>query len=65
VHHAVDEQGWRAQHLARSQAAVDVAADPVGYRGAGPVTVERRHVEAELGGVPAQVAVFERLLPVE
>src|SRR4030095_16079466 len=62
---AVEEQGWRAEHLAGGQAAVDVAADPVGYRGAGPVAVDGRDVQAELGGVPAQVAVFERLLPVE
>jgi hypothetical protein len=65
VHRAVDEQGGGAEHLARGQAAVDVAADPAGYRGAGPVCVEGRDVQAELGGVPAQVAVFERLLPVE
>src|SRR6266436_9447064 len=65
MYHAVDEQGGGAEHLARGQAAVDVAADPVGYRGAGPVAVEGRDVQAELGGVPAQVAVFERLLPVE
>ena len=62
---AVDEQGRRAQYLARSQAAVDIAADPVRHRDAGPVPVERRHVEAELGDLPAQVAVFERLLPTE
>src|SRR5216683_7956287 len=65
VQDAVDEQGGGTQHLARGQAAVDIAADPVGYRGAGPVCVEGRDVQAELGGVPAQVAVFERLLPVE
>ena len=47
VHHAVDEQGGGAEHLARGQAAVDVAADPVGYRGAGPVAVEGRDVQAE------------------
>ena len=65
VHDTVDEQGGGAEHLARGQAAVDVATDPVGYYGAGPVAVEGRDVQAELGGVPAQVAVFERLLPVE
>ena len=61
VHHAVNEQGGGAEHLARGQAAVHVAADPVGYRGAGPVAVEGRDAQAELGGVPAQVAAFERL----
>jgi hypothetical protein len=42
-----------------------VAADPVRCRGAGPVPVEGRHVQAELGGVAAQVAVLECLLPGE
>ncbi len=65
VDDAVDEQGRRAHHLARSQAAVDIPADPVRHLDAGPVPVERRHVQAELGGVPAQVAVLERLLAVE
>jgi hypothetical protein len=62
---AVDEQGRRARHLARGQAAVHVAADPVRHRAAGPVPVEDRRVQAELDGVPEQVAVFECLLPVE
>src|SRR5262249_35539542 len=65
VRHAVDDRGGGAEHRARGHAAVDVAADPVGYYDAGPVVVEGRDVQAELGGVPAQVAVFERLLPVE
>jgi len=65
VDDAVDEQGWRAQHLARGQAAVHIPADPLRHRGASPVAVERRHVEAELVGIPQQVAVLERLLPVE
>src|SRR6266851_2093996 len=65
VHDAVDEQRRRAEDLARGQAAVDVAADPVGYRSAGPVAVEGRHIQPQLGGVPAQVAVLERLLAVE
>jgi len=50
--------------MARGQAAVHIPADPAGHRGACPVPVERR-VQAEPGGVPAQVAVLERLLPVE
>jgi hypothetical protein len=57
VDDAVDEQGRRAQYLARSQAAVDMLADPVRHRDVGPVPVEHRHVEAELGGVPEQIAV--------
>jgi hypothetical protein len=65
VDDAVDEQGRRAHHLARGQAAVDIAADPVRHRDAGPVPVERRYVQAEPGGVAAQVTVLERLLPVE
>jgi uncharacterized membrane protein YkvA (DUF1232 family) len=48
VDDAVDEQGRRAEHLARGQAAVHVPADPLRHRGAGPVAVERRHVQAEL-----------------
>ena len=44
MHYAVDEQGGGAEHLARGQAAVEVAADPVGYRGASPVPVEGRDV---------------------
>ena len=35
------------------------------HRRDGPVLVEDRRVQAELDGVPAQVAVFECLLPVE
>jgi hypothetical protein len=35
VDDAVDEQGRRAQYLARSQAAVDILADPVRHRDAG------------------------------
>src|SRR5260370_39916491 len=35
------------------------------YGRAGPVAVEGSHVRAELGGVPSQVAVLERLLAVE
>ncbi len=65
VHDAVDEQGRRAQHLARSQAAVGVALDPLQHGRAGPVAVEGSYVQPVLGGVPSQVAVFERLLPVE
>jgi len=57
VDDAVDEQGRRAQYLARSQAAVDILAAPVRNRDAGPVPVEHRHVEAELGGVPEQITV--------
>jgi hypothetical protein len=57
VDDAVDEQGRRAQYLARSQAAVDILADPIRHRDAGPVPVEHRHVDAELGGVPEQIAV--------
>jgi hypothetical protein len=30
-----------------------------------PISVEQRHIKTELGGVPAQVAVFECLLPVK
>jgi hypothetical protein len=42
VHDAVDEQGRRAQHLARSQAAIDILADPVRHRDAGlPLHVRR------------------------
>jgi len=48
VDDAVDEQGRRAEHLARGQAAVHVPADPLRHLGAGPVAVERRHVQAEL-----------------
>ncbi len=48
-----------------AQAAVHIPTDPLGHRCAGPVPVERRHVQAELGGVPEQVAVLERFLPVE
>ena len=48
-----------------AQAAVHIPTDPLGHGCAGPVAVERRHVPAELGGVPEQVAVLERLLPVE
>jgi hypothetical protein len=59
VHHAVDEQGGGAEYLARGQAAVDVALDPLEHGLAGPVAVERCRVQAELDGVPAQVAVFE------
>src|SRR5258708_6355480 len=55
---AVDEQGRRAEHLARGQAAVAVAADPVRYRDAGLVAVECPDVQADLGGVPAQVAAL-------
>ena len=55
----------RAHHLARGQAAVDIPADPLKHRDAGPVAIERRHVEAELGGVPAQVTVFECFPPAE
>jgi hypothetical protein len=47
VDHAVDEQGGGAEHLARSQAAVHVPADPVGHRAAGAVLVEDRRVQAE------------------
>jgi len=46
VDDAVDEQGRRSQHLASGQAAAGVTADPVGYRVAGPVAVERRPVKA-------------------
>src|SRR5260370_12616538 len=35
------------------------------YGRAGPVAVEGSYVRAELGGVPSQVAVLERLLAVE
>jgi len=65
VHNAVDEQCRCAQYLARGQAALDIAADPLCHSDTGTVAVERRHVEAEFGGVPEQVGVFERLLPVE
>jgi len=61
----IENQGGSAEHLARGQAAVHIPADPVRHRGAGPVPVERRRVQAELSGVPVQVAVLERLLPVE
>jgi hypothetical protein len=54
VHDVVDEQGRRSQHLARGQAAAGIAADPAGYRGAGPVTVEGCHIEAQLSVVSAQ-----------
>ena len=65
VDDAVDEQGGSAEHLARGQAAVDIPADPVGHRGAGPVAVERRHVQVEPGGVLAQISILERPLPAE
>ena len=65
MHNPVDEQCRCAQYLARGQAALDIAADPLYHRSAGTVAIERRHVEAEFGGVPEQVGVFERLLPVE
>jgi hypothetical protein len=65
VNDTVDEQGGSAEHLARGQATVHIPADPAGHRGAGPVPAERRHVQAEPGSVAAQVAVLERLLPVE
>jgi hypothetical protein len=42
-----------------------VALDPLQYGRAGPVVVEGSYVQAELGGVASQVAVFERLLAVE
>jgi hypothetical protein len=35
------------------------------HGGAAPVSVEQRHIKPEPGGVPAQVAVFECLLPVK
>ena len=44
---------------------LNVALDPLQHRRASPVAVEGRYVQPELGGVPAQVAVFERLLAVE
>jgi hypothetical protein len=57
VDDAVDEQGRRAQYLARSQAAAGILADPVRHRDAGPVPAEHHHVAAKLGGVPEQIAV--------
>src|ERR1039457_1337946 len=61
----VDEQGRRAHHLARSQAAVDISADPVPPPRCWPGPGRTPPRPGELGGVPAQVAVIERLLPVE
>jgi hypothetical protein len=40
----------------------DVPSDPPHDVGAGSIAVEAWDVEPELGGVPFQVAVFERLL---
>jgi hypothetical protein len=51
--------------LARVQAAADIPGDPVGHRGVRPVPGEDRRVQAKLARVSAQVAVFERPLPVE
>jgi hypothetical protein len=65
VDDTVDEQGRRAQNLARYQAAADIPADPVGHHAAGPVPVEDRRVQAELAGVSVQVVVVERFLPGE
>src|SRR5260370_9340716 len=51
--------------MARGQAAVNIPTDPLRQRGAGPVALERRDVEAEPGRISQQVAVLERLLPME
>ena len=65
VHDAVDEQGRGAAHLARSQAGLDIAPDARLARRRGPVLVETRDVQTELGGVPSEIVVFERLLAME
>src|SRR5919106_5097982 len=65
VHGPVDEQGRRSAHLARGDAALDVAANAVQHPGAGPVALERSDVESELIRVAHQVVVVERLLAVE
>jgi hypothetical protein len=65
VHDAVDEESRRAAHLTRRQTALDVSPNPPQDIRAGSILVEAGDVEPELGGIPPQVLVVERLLAME
>lgn len=57
VYDAVDEQGRRAPHLARTDSAGDVSPDTPRDGGAVSIAIEACDVEFELGGVPPKIVV--------
>ncbi len=61
MHDSVDEQGGRAPYLTRRHSALHVPANALEHRSAGPIAVEQRDVELELGGIQPQVVVLEAL----
>src|SRR6478609_711083 len=65
MHDAVDEERRSPSHLARSDAALHVAADAFGNGGSSAIPIEDVQLEPELARVAAQGVVRERLLAVE